>query len=210
MENRHETVVSGVVLPFLQALITGALGAGTATSAVWYFEWGKLMETFAVSFIGITLLVWVILLSDWRALLWAVERAASFDVDGDGFVGNPEPVVVERSPEIPPLLPSFNPVRLEVRTNTSTGYNLEFLDLPVSEEQASVFFPAVAGGATLAENYWCGQGKPFAQSEFRDLRERMIEQKWLFWRNPQEPRQGVELTRAGKAMVRYLGEHFTA
>lgn len=90
--------------------------------------------------------------------------------------------------------------RLELVTNQ--GRTSNFIELPVSPEQLSFFTHGVLGGKSLTEAGWVGKG--FTRSEFVDLRDALIEGNLGYWKNANRPQDGWDLTRAGKAAVKFL------
>lgn len=90
---RPAGVVADVVVPMLQAGITGGLLAGVvviALGAVADLDGGDLFRLWAALALAVCSAVWLALLQDTRRLLWAAERLTGRDLDGDRAVGKPE------------------------------------------------------------------------------------------------------------------------
>jgi hypothetical protein len=88
---RQASLESDVIVPFLQSVVTGIVGAviGGGTAAI--LDAPKPMLVSA-SIGGIALgIAWLVLLSQHRSLLWEIETVIGTDIDQDGEVGEPEP-----------------------------------------------------------------------------------------------------------------------
>ena len=102
---RAASFVSDVVVPIIQAAVTGGLAALLVTIALCeLFDWlGGIASLPAISpwrlggvlWLAFSTMAWMVLLGQTRRLLWAKETRLGRDLDGDGVVG-PPPKVQER------------------------------------------------------------------------------------------------------------------
>jgi hypothetical protein len=87
--------VSDVLVPLVQALITGALLAGVVVFAVARTDYdGDLLGLWGILALTISSVAWLVLLGQTRRLLWVLERVTGADLDGDGVKGKPQERVV--------------------------------------------------------------------------------------------------------------------
>lgn len=184
MCDNHYTMSAAVTIPLAQSAVTGALTALTVMSAA------ALLDAPATAGLAaglaVTLGEWLTLTRQWRALVWGWETATGQDIDGDGVVGEPD----------------NEPARLDVWVHRENGATRR--TLPVTPEQLQAWAQGVASGLSISENTWTGRGKPFSRAEYRDMRDALIRYGWAQWRDPNAPQQGLELTRAGKAVLRAI------
>ncbi len=80
---------NGVVVPLLQAAITGVMFAGIV-GALFALSW----QLFAMLALVATAIVWMLLLTDTRRLLWGIETRLGRDMNRDGYTGEPVERVV--------------------------------------------------------------------------------------------------------------------
>ena len=102
---RAASFVSDVVVPIIQAAVTGGLAALLVTIALCeLFDWlGGIASLPVISpwrlggvlWLAFSTMAWMVLLGQTRRLLWAKETRLGRDLDGDGVVG-PPPKVQER------------------------------------------------------------------------------------------------------------------
>jgi hypothetical protein len=92
--------------------------------------------------------------------------------------------------------PPSRPFRVELAVGRSTL----IYSLPASQEQLTALARAVLSGATLNELSF---SSIFTRSEWRRLRDELIRRGLAEWRSA-SPAQGVQLTRTGLAVFRYL------
>jgi hypothetical protein len=90
---RPAGIIPDLVVPVGQAVVTGALLAGTVTVIVGQTDWrytGNLGALWAGLTLAISGIAWLLLLRDSRKLLWTLERWTKRDLDQDGQVGKPQ------------------------------------------------------------------------------------------------------------------------
>jgi hypothetical protein len=177
--------IADLGVPMAQAGVTGLL---LATICVYILSLtrytGDLGRLWVGLVLGVTSAAWLLLLVDTRKLLWALERVTGLDVDQDGHEGPPPTIRVE----------------------VTEGARQVYLDLPGEPEDLATMARGVLNGRSLAEGTWSGRGGLFSRSEFRTIRDELIERGLATWRNPRAKAQGVELTAAGRAVFRLLAE----
>lgn len=189
--NAGSGFVNGVIVPLVQALVTGALVAGLVVfglNEVLPHIVGDAWTLWCWLTLAIAGVVWPLLLWDTRRLLWGVERMLGLDLDHDGHHGNPQRTVLT----------------VEVQAGQTKRYvDTDWLDVEI--DQLVTFARGVLGGMSLAEASWGGVfGSVPAYKQFRA---RMTEAGMLRLVNPQAPSQGFEATPAGRALCERIVEY---
>jgi len=92
--------------------------------------------------------------------------------------------------------------RPKLRLDITNHNRVQILDLPIQPEQLKGWADGLANGLSLSESTWTGSGKLFSTNEYRSLRDTLIQRGLARWNNPGSPKQGWELTVAGRAVVR--------
>lgn len=181
MPAREPTVASDVAVPALQAVFSAFLVAVIVGLAwvIWDFPEPKVAMFISG---GLTLILWWFLgLALSRSTMWTVER----------IIGDDE------EPE--PLTPSL---RVEIAEDDN-HWRVGRMPIP---DGIDLVARGVLRGRPLSEKEWTGSGKPLSQRQFRAIRDEMMECGLARWKNPGEPRQGAELTPAGRAVMRKLAQ----
>jgi hypothetical protein len=171
-------------------VVSGALGSGLIVLALNTTAPSLEVDAFrlwALSALVISTATWWILLFQTRKLLWAVERVTGRDIDGDQVIGQPV---------------ALPPIQVEV----TSGQKQVYLELPGKPEALAALARGVLAGRPMAEDSWSGRAGPFSRSEFRQIRDTLIERGLATWRNPDAKAQGCELTAAGRAVFRRLAD----
>ena len=194
---RPQTVESGVLVPLIQGVVTGALvfltfqglavGMGRQDSLPWSIACGA----------ACALLVWVFSLHQadsalWTHEYWFADRAAPAafaDVaGGDGEWEEVEPAAAVR------------PTVVEVHKQVGEGLHIDRHHLGVDQRRLQELARGVLAGRTLGEREWAGSGRLFTVSEFRQLRGELMQRGLIAWRSAGNPGQGVDLTDEGRAV----------
>ena len=144
--------------------------------------------------VAVLLLAWLVRLGIYTGWLELLIHA---DLNKDGVIG-PEAVQ--------PVRAQAESVRVElVRDEGRKG---DYIDLPYPDK-----LPALAAGLlagrTFNQTAWTGRVGIFSRSEFDQVRDTLIERGLACWKNPEARAQGVELTGAGRAVMRRLAAHPT-
>jgi len=195
---RRASRESDVLVPFLQAAITGAftaimLGIGAGVVVHWQaWPWWYVAIVVAMTWLLMTSGVWLRLLNDSRELLWKVETWSNRDLDGDGTTGEPEePAQV---------------VRLEVKQEKAGSHSSFFHDMPTEPAVFTTWAQAAVNGQSLAVGHWTGSGRPFSRSDYEALLDFLQGAGVVAWQNPDAPAQGRRVTKPGKAALKaWLG-----
>lgn len=190
--DRLSTLEGDVYVPALQALLLAVawgLVASVVVSVVVICSgvaWWLAVAAFVV--VAVAVLAWQATAGVQlrRDLLWRRELLEGVDLDGDGVVGCPP------SPSM----------CVEVAEGRST----RFVELEVEPDQAARFARGVLAGRPLAEASWTGRGALFSRSEFRGVRDELLERGMAVWVNERAHAQGVVLTAAGRAVFRRLAD----
>ena len=180
------TVADGVALAFLALL--GSLtiwGVGLlATVAVrWELAatWRWVLAAGLIPWGLLALASLRLLVAHFNA---ALERILGVDLDDSGEIG-----------DVPQ-------VRVEITDYPQRA--VRFLDLDVDEGQlARLTRLALAG--RLSER---DVSAVMSRRQWGELRQRLLDGGYLAWRNPSEPRSGLVLTPAGRALFQHLAERY--
>ena len=97
--------------------------------------------------------------------------------------------------------------RVEVEVSKPDEKAMQFLDLPGTGDQLGQLARGVLAGRSFSEAEWSGGGRPYARSEFRELRGELLARGLLEWRNDNAPAQGVQLTAPGRAVFRRIAQN---
>lgn len=192
-ESRPGDLASDVLVPALQAVITGALiGAllGYLASALGYP--GELLPLAGGIALAVATATWLLLLSDVRRrLLFAIEKVTGQDFDGDQQLGDPTKRV------------------LEVVVKDGGHQRIIGADwLGIDDAQLVAFSRGVIGGRGLAEGAWAKDRQAFPKgiNEYRRLRGRLLE-AGLIQKVSSAGNTGFELSHAGRAVFGRLATH---
>lgn len=181
-------IVEGVVVPGLQAAITGTLtgvAAGAISAWLQLPAWGVAGTATAVA----SLAAWLSYRGRWA---WVLERLLGVDLDRDGFIGKPDP-----EPE-----PAHS-LRIDLTQIEDGGRTREFIDLP-SPEKLPLLASGLLNGRQFSLTTWTGKGQLFSRAEFETLRAELLRRGLAMWNNPDAPAQGITLTGPGRAIFRRL------
>ncbi|GAB4440011.1 MAG: hypothetical protein Kow0031_21940 [Anaerolineae bacterium] len=178
---RKMELMADVVVPMAQATISGLMIGGLSTPL---FAAAQNVPWYAGIYLGgISVgLVWVFRLATSRETLWVVEELTGADLDNDGHTGPP---------------PSYG-----VRTELKTTDGWQFDNLPGQPPALHKFATAISSGESFTERNATAAG--LSQPEWNALRDKFVANNWAYWRNPQRPQVGVELLRAGRAVLRSI------
>ena len=178
--NNLHSLQSAVYVPFLQSAASGLFIAVAVCGVAVLLHWRISVALLAAAGLGASV-CWVFLLWHWLKLTTPTP-----------------PVQLVEDWQETPQAETYPVIRVEVkRENTLT-----FIDLPVSDTQLSRLAAGVLDGAPLAESQWCGRGRPFSRGQFAQLRQELLTRGLAVWRNDAAPAQGVELTAAGRAVLK--------
>lgn len=188
------TTEANVIVPFLQAVITGVFIGVPVGLVVGLIDvkldtlvirgsigsgllWG------AATLFIVTFWQWMSRSGEYNNLLWRIETITGMDVNGDEEVGKPEPPTV----------------RVEVKE----GHTWRFANLPGSDEALQAFARDVLSGIrTFSEQGANDNG--YGVDNFKKLRALFVEKGWAVWNHPSRKQQGIRLTRSGEWLVREI------
>lgn len=186
----------GVIVPLAQAVITGVM-AGIVAGGIWalarwpFSPW--LVGLIAGS--GVMFFSWLAYRSNWQMVFESITGA---DLNKDGYIG-PPPVVVQ---------PPKEPEKIRIEVIQDEGKAGDWIDLPYPEKLPELSRGLLEGKRQFSQTTWSGRGHLFSRAEFETLRGELIRRGLARWKNPEAPSQGVELTPAGKAVLRRLAEGY--
>jgi hypothetical protein len=192
VQHTANSLTDGVVVPGLQAAITGALVGLAALAVAAWLQWPFWAVGGTAAALA-TLGAWLSYRGRWA---WLMERMLGVDINGDQVIGQP----AEPDPEPEPL-------RVIVDRTEDGSRITDYIDLPVDRERAGVFARALLdGNRGFSLTAWTGRGALFSRREYDELVTTFIARNLATWRNPAAHAQGVELTAAGRAVMRGLAE----
>jgi hypothetical protein len=186
---RTASIESDVVVPGLQATITGIL-AGALVAGIAIMRRSEFSAMIGLIGCAATWGVsWLWLLHEHRQLLWEVESIIGADLNGDGEIG---------APPAPPTT-----VRVDITDKpASTETHLNFFELPINQRKMAEVARLIMNGVSFSEDKIAGKNCPLSGPRFRELQDILLSRKMLRWRNEENHRLGVEITRGGQAMFR--------
>jgi hypothetical protein len=196
-EQRYlHTAEAGAFVPLLQSAVTGVLfGLIALTILIWQnvADWPVYS---ILIWLGSTAFTWLSLQRHWLTLT-SLERATGIDINQDGVIGD----VVESPSHV---------VRVDLRATTPDGnYQATRTILPIDENALCILADGLLSGKSLSEREWTGYDRPLSVSTFRDLRQVLIERKWIEQVNSKDTRQGYRLTRPGKAVMKHFAAMYS-
>jgi len=183
-ENAYfHTMQVAVLYPLLQSLITGVIIGLAVVAFAWYVSWPKPWSLGLLIASLTQCAAWLISLARWHRWVYKLEDLTGWDLNRDGQIGNRP-----------------DPIRVEVIQQE--GRQVDFIDLPASQEQLISLASGLMIGAPFAETHWTGERAPFSKGEFHQVRDTMIRRGLARWVNPRAHAQGMELTAPGRAVMR--------
>lgn len=187
---RADGLAERVIVPALKGAVTGIVCGLLSGLLIGAFEI-KINVWWTMPIVTLSVFLAVFWGSSNRGQ-WLIERISGADLNGDGVIGMPEQ---------PPALPEK--VRVEVIQDE--GRRGDFIDLPASAEKLKALANGIVNqNRQFALSLWVGNHGIFSRSEFENLRAVMLERGLARWKNDKSQNQGVELTRQGLAVMRYL------
>ena len=164
-----------LLLPLGSALVTAVAFGGLGVLVALWRSWpawiggAVAVASFATA--------WLLLLQGQRDLLWRTEEIVGADLDGDGTVGEPEPV-----PQV---------IRLELTDRPDKA--MSFLELVGISEADLLRISRLALQDRLSE-----RNINLPRETWQRVRDELVERGLLAWRVDGAPRQGVVTTDAGR------------
>lgn len=189
------TTGSHVVVPFLQAVITGAFIAVPVALVVGLSDFeigrmsfrGDLGSGFlwgSVSFFGVTLLRWISQTGEFNSLLWKFETVTGLDANNDNEIGQP-------------VQPH------KIRVEVEHGQRWQFEDLPGDARSLYKFAADVSNGrVTFSESGARDSG--YGSANYAALRDAFINHGWAEWKNPNNRQLGVTVHRNGRSVLKAI------
>jgi len=186
---RAATISADVVVPFLQALLTGLMATAVAGGVVLGLRWQWQIAPLAG---GLALcMTWLYLLADHRKSLWSHER---YERD-----------LEQPAPAAPAERDRPKEVKVKLEVEESTG-RIRYGHLPIDVDRLSAMARALNNGRSFSVSVWSGRGKLLSRSEFETLRDWLLESDYARWRDDNNRNLGIEFTRRGVAFWRGLAE----
>ncbi len=190
---RTASIESDVIVPGLQATITGILAGGIVAGVAIMRRSEFAAVIGLIGCAAIWGIAWLWLLHEHRQLLWEVESIIGADLNGDGQVGQP--------PQPPTT------VRVDITNKPSTTEeHLNFFELPIDRSKMSAIARSILGGVPFSESELVGNHKLLSGPKFRELQDVLVDRGMLRWRNDDNHRQGVMVTRGGLAMFQAFAD----
>jgi hypothetical protein len=184
MSDNHSTIHSAVIIPAAQSAISGLLTGSLAGSAALVFDWGEPAAWAVLSTAGVSLASWLIYRGQWREVANFVQGL--------------------RQPTMEPqeLTTRIQVISSDPASAFAAGVWAE-LPLPVEtvRQAARRILETGAFSHSLA-----GPGKPLSRSQYEALRDELLARGLLVWQNPAAHSRGLEITAAGRAVLRRLSD----
>lgn len=171
--------------PLYQSLIAGgSLGVLTLIAGL-YFGWPRPWSLGILAASLVQCVIWFLSLLRWHGWVKKLEALIGMDLNRDTYIGErPEPLRIELVQE--------------------GGHHVTFIELPATQEQLTELANGLLKGIPFAEGYWTGANRPFSKNEFLCLRDEMLNRGLIAWINIHAHAQGMQLTAAGRAVMRRL------
>ena len=176
-------IESAVLVPLLQSTITGGL-FGIVAGGV-----AALTDASQPAIVGVTTGA-VVTLAAWMA------HQANYSRRLDAAAGIQQGMAVKAAES------RTIPVKLAI--STLDGTQGAFMSLPGGQEKLIEFAKGLAEGLPLTTRQWTGRSGLYAPGEYDQLRGELIKRGFAAWKSSKDTRGGVELTRPGKALFKYL------
>ena len=187
------TGAAGATLPLSQALITGILVGLTVLASMIYYRVSDGPFFALIAGLVVATGTWLFSIRHWFNLT-VLENYTGLDIDNDGVVGDPEssePVAVR-------------PVRVDIEERDHQGRHVGTTRATFPNEWRMIQLAEhiIINKGTFSEPALCGKGKILTPKEYQEIKTEMLARGMLVARNPREPKQGYEVTRAGLAVMR--------
>jgi len=183
---------SEILVPLLMAGVTGTLALILVAWLWWEWDWlpdWTPLAAFVFSFGG----VWLWRLRKHDLMLTAAKEITRLDMNRYGVIG--------RTSEEP------QEAHITYTEPTPGGLHMERDTLKVSPaELAFIGRQVILGGHPFSKSI--ADGDTITENRFRDVQAIMREKGYARYKNPTAPKQGAELTKKGKATLRWYAENW--
>lgn len=185
VRRHYQSRMVAVTVPFYQSLITGFLAAVLVAIAIYYFGGSTkyILLGFIATWVLVTGIVWLILLHNWRELVWNMEVQMGIDLTGDQVIGRPGA-----------------PLNIRAEVSRNGGANRTYADL--SGQQLLEFFEAILDGDLITEARWTPSKNGFSKPEYWSNIGTLIRNGVMRWNNKDFHDQGVSLTIEGPEILK--------
>lgn len=174
---------AGIILPLAQSVVSGlAFGLIVLSLAIIFDQ----QHPWALAGLaaGITGgISWFISLSWWRSRVYQ-----------------------SKSPKLPNVMGSSEVLRLQVSVNSDldSAFGASWANLPIPRDKLLKMAKKLMRGGGFSYGSLAGRHKVLTRSEFEAVRDEFISRGLLRWRSAHARNSGVELTPAGRAVIRRL------
>jgi hypothetical protein len=184
------TYLAGAFLPLIQSSITAMMVSIVTSTILYLFDAIDILKPSLVAGVFVWVAMWIYLQRRWLNLTM-LERALNLDLNKDGSVG-------ELIPARPETVIRIDEVKSNGHFQSST------YRLPVKDDVLTALAHGLLSGRPLSEREWTGAGKLFSSAQWRRLIQVMLTRDLARYVSDRDPRQGVELTERGWAMMEQL------
>ncbi len=186
---KKDSFFNGVLVPFMQSVITGLLVGICAGVLTACFNYPQSARVGIVLGCIVALVGWFSYRSHWQQII-------------DILLGV-DYYMNEEKPEEQLTGERVAPMRVELLEEGGMVGN--FINLPYPEK-IPYLAAGLQQGKTFAQSVWTGQGALFSRNEFETIRAELLKRGLARWRKEGAPGQGVHLTPAGRAVFKRLAE----
>jgi len=182
----YQGLHTAVVVPLAQSSVTGTVTGLMALSLAWAAHIDDPVALGALAAAVSHLITWLVLLRRWYSTMECFKSLLD----------------TKPSTQADNQITTKSIAKPNLRLDITNHNRVQILDLPIQPEQLKSWADGLANGLSLSKSTWTGSGKLFSTSEYRSMRDTLIQRGLARWKNPGSPKQGWELTVAGRAVVR--------
>jgi len=179
----YQTPTVGVVIPVIQAAVTGvALGIAFGIIA-WAVGTGKPLKIAIVTWAIVQALAWLYLLMVWFNRIGLLEQLLKMDLNHDGYIGNNNDNVSGT---------------IKLVATSSNGRAAQIGHLPGTKGQLVELARGLAAGSPFSRDAW---SYLYKRGDFYALQSVFVRRGWAKWKDESTHTLGVELTDAGEDCI---------
>jgi len=167
---------TGVLIPVLQAAITGIVSAAVVVSIYKLADKVTTFRLFCVVAFLVMAIAWMVMMQQWRGYTFSMRQI-----------------------DTPVLYNMDTPDVTRIAVPRETGE--DWIDLPIDKSRLMIISRKIQKDMRLSHALVAD--RTLTRAEYEALRDEMVRRGLAQWVNPRARNQGVVLTGAGRAMVRH-------